>query len=85
MPKTFNFHDSENMCYAVTGSYVTKNEVLEYFRNKFPEDREFTGDELKAIVKDLIDGKERRTGTMKQIDAVRPIVPIRKPNNDREK
>ena len=29
MPKTVNFKDSVNMCYAVAGSYVTNKEELQ--------------------------------------------------------
>lgn len=81
MPKTVNFKDSVNMCYAVAGSYVTKKEVNEFFKANFPEDKEFTKEELQEIVRYLIDEKKRNTTKMKNI----AFGPLYKNNTNKEK
>ena len=66
MGKTFNFKESMNMVSAVSGSYVTRREVMEYFYGKFDQDKEFSPEELKQAVRDLTAGKEKITTRLDQ-------------------
>ena len=47
MAKTFNYKQSLNMVCAVSTSYVKREEIYEYFKKNFKEDKIFTPDELK--------------------------------------
>ncbi len=66
MTNTFNFKDSCNMVSAVCGTYVKKQEVIEYFNKEFDPEKEFTPEELKQIVRELVKGRERITTTIDQ-------------------
>lgn len=67
MAKTFNYKQSLNMVCAVSTSYVKREEIYEYFKKNFKEDKIFTPDELKQIVGEVVKGKKRITQTMDEI------------------
>ena len=64
MPREFNFRESMNMVSAVSGSFISRKDVMKYFYDTFDQDKMFTPDELKQIVRDLTTGKERITKTI---------------------
>ena len=67
MGKTFNYKDSLNMVTAVSTSYATRAEIIDYFEKHFDKDKVFTGDELKQAVGEIVKGKKRITQTMDEI------------------
>ncbi len=67
MGKTFKYNEALNMVTAVSTSYVTRGEIIEYFEKKFDKNKAFTGDELKQIVGEVVKGKKRISQTMDQI------------------
>ena len=64
MPREFNFRESLNMVYAVSGTYITKKEVESYFNENFDKDKMFQPDELINIVKTVTAGRKRITTKM---------------------
>ena len=64
MAREFNFIESMNMVSAVSGTYISRNDVKQYFYDTFDKDKMFTPEELKQIVRDLTTGKERITSTI---------------------
>ncbi len=67
MGKTFNYHDALNMVTAVSTSYVTRGEIIDYFEKHFDKKKMFNADELKQTVKELVTGKTRISQTMDEI------------------
>ena len=54
MPKTFNYFEAKNMTHAVCGSYLSREQINQYFSENFTEEKEFTGDEIKQVVHELM-------------------------------
>ena len=67
MAKIYNYHNAFNMVCAVSTSYVRREEIREYFKKNYNEDKEFSGEEIKQIVSTLVSGRERISPTMREI------------------
>ena len=67
MPKTFSCREASNMMKAVCGSYITREEIDEYFESHYDEDYIFNQDEIKSIVPELMENRKRITNTMNDI------------------
>ena len=85
MPRNFNFIESMNMVSAVSGTYISRKDVREYFNRTFDQDKMFTPDELKQIVRELTTGRERITGTMDNNNIWGQKRNPKRPDDDREK
>ena len=59
MPRTLNYNDTLGVVKSICISYATLDEILECF-DKFEENKEFTQEEIKSIVKELTEGRSKR-------------------------
>ena len=85
MAREFTFLESMNMVSAVSGTYISRKDVRQFFYDTFEQDKMFTPDELKQIVRDLTTGKERITGTMDNNNIWMQKRNPKRPDDDREK
>ena len=65
--RTFNYREARNMIKSVCSSYITRENIDEYFENKFDQEHVFSPNELKSIVEELIKGKKRITKRMDEM------------------
>ena len=85
MPRSFNFIESMNMVSAVSGTYISRKDVRQYFYDTFDQDKMFTPEELKQIVRELTTGRERITPTIDNNNIWGQRKNQKIPDDDREK
>lgn len=85
MPRSFNFIESMNMVSAVSGTYISRKDVREYFYKTFDQDKMFEPEELKQIVRELTTGKKRITSTIDNNNIWGQRKNPKRPDDDRVK
>ena len=85
MSREFTFMESMNMVSAVSGTYIKKSEVKDYFEATYDKNKMFTPEELKQIVRELTTGRERITPTIDNNNIWGQKKNPQRPDDDREK
>lgn len=68
MARTFKYKEAVNIVKSVCCSYITREEIDEYFEKNFDKKHIFSQDEIKAIVLQSVKGRKRITKTFKEIE-----------------